>query len=221
MNNCIIPETNRPAAEAIQCALQQAVAQGLNKVVIPAGVWKIDQTILLPSQIHLVLDGAVLESTVEPVFQNENLFGVFGHIKEGRQCAITITGENSAKIHGGGILLHNVTGVTVENICTEVTLSFCHDVRVRGTDSPVTLLCGCHQVFLRDVGAVSARSLRQPYDYHFDLFEESPEISSVVLQSGKGLTLEAEGWIWHIQGAAQCRAQESDRRYNIFHIVNE
>ena len=140
MNNYIIPDVAL-GTRALQDAVTRAKETGLDKVVIPAGEWKVDEPVLLPSFIHIVLDGAVVVAD-DVAFRNENLYTTFGCMKEGRQSNIVISGENSAKIKGG-ILIHNADKVRIENLTFEgdgVTLSFCHDVRVRNISADGTAL---------------------------------------------------------------------------------
>lgn len=225
MNNYIVPEGN------LQEAVRLAKETGLDKVVI-TGEWTVDEPILLPSYIHIVLDGAVINAK-DVAFRNENLYSTFGCMKEGRQSNIVISGENSAKINGG-ILIHNADNITVEGIAFErdgVTLSFCHDVRVRDISTDGTalyLMNGCHQIFadgLRGETAVKAISRRAAvgdfqtwnYDYNFDVFEESPEICYGVFERLSGrVTLFAEGDVYGIRGEAEWACENKE----FFHIYN-
>ncbi len=235
MNNYIVPDALL-GTKAIQEAVVRAKEKGLDKVVIPAGEWHISEPILLPSFIHIVLDGAAIISD-EVAFRNENLYSTFGCMKEGRQSNIVITGENSAKIKGG-ILIHNTENVRIENIAFEgggVKLSFCHDARVFDITSDSTalhLMNGCHQLIAKGISgetALNAVSRRASvsdvqswnYDYNFDVFEESPEICFGVFEgiSGK-VTIFAEGEIYNIRGEAEAVA-ENKEFFNIYNFVIE
>ena len=233
MNNYVTPNAAL-GNKALQDALDRAKASGLDKVVVPAGEWTVDEPILLPSYIHVVLDGAVIIAD-KVAFRNENLYSTFGCMKEGRQRNIVISGENGAKIKGG-IVIHNAENVTVENITFEgegVTLSFCHDARVRNVASDVTalyLMNGCHQLSAKGIKGetalkvISRRAavgdfMSWNYDYNFDVFEESPEICFGVFENVSGkVTVFAEGEAYNIAGEAEVTA-ENKEFFNVFNLV--
>lgn len=235
MNNFIVPDVSM-GVRAIQDAVARAGETGVNKVVIPAGEWRLEEPVLLPSFIHVILDGAVVIAK-DVAFRNENLYSTFGCMKEGRQSNIVISGENSAEINGG-IVIHNAEKVKFENLSFVgggLTLSFCHDVRVRnitGDTTALYLMNGCHQIIARDIvgeTAVQAISRRAAvgdfqtwnYDYNFDVFEHSPEICFGVFQGVSGkVTIFAEGEVYGIQGDADITA-ENKEVFNIFDFVIE
>ena len=231
MNNYIVPDRDKGLQEAVV----RAKESGLDKVII-TGEWVLDEPVLLPSSIHIVLDGAVVNAK-DVAFRNENLYSTFGCMREGKQSNIVITGENSAKINGG-ILIHNAENITVENISFEgggVTLSFCHDAKVRNITTDKTalyLMNGCHQIMAHTLKgetaleAVSRRAavgdfMNWDYDYNFDVFEESPEICFGVFEDVCGkVTLFSEGETYNIRGEAEMTA-ENKEFFNIYNFVIE
>ena len=235
MNNYITPNASLGAG-AIQDAIARAKASGVDKVVIPEGVWQVSEPILIPSFIHIVLDGATVEAR-GVAFRNENLYTTFGCMKEGRQSNIVISGMNSAKIKGG-IVIHNAHKVRIDNLSFEgdgVTLSFCHDVRVNGITAEGTalhLMNGCHQMIVKDLSgvtglqAISRRAavgdfMSWNYDYNFDVFEHCPDICFGVFQGISGrVTLSAEGEVYGIEGEADIIADNKEG-FNIYNFVIE
>lgn len=232
MNNFTVAQKGSNDLESLQTAVRLAKETGVDKVVIPAGEWQIDEPVLLPSNIHVVLDGACVEAK-DVAFRNENLYSTFGCMKEGRQSNIVISGVGPAKIKGG-ILIHNADKVRIDDLDFEgdgVTLSFCHDVRVNGIRAEgvaLHLMNGCHQIIANGISgetglkAVSRRAavgdfLTWNYDYNFDVFEHSPEICFGVFRgiSGK-VTLFAEGDIYNIVGEADTESQGGEN----FHVYN-
>lgn len=235
MNNYITPNASL-GKKALQDAVARAKDGGIDKVLIPQGEWHIDEPVLLPGFIHIVLDGAVVISD-GVAFRNENLYSTFGCMKEGRQSNIVISGQNGAVIKGG-ILIHNAVNVTVNDITFEgdgVTLSFCHDVRVRNITTDKTalyLMNGCHQIICSSLAgetalkAISRRAavgdfMNWNYDYNFDVFEESPEICFGVFENVCGkVTLFSEGEMYNIRGDAE-KTAENKEFFNIYNFVIE
>ena len=135
-------------SESINNALKFAAERGVGKVVIPKinertglPLWEIDQAILLPSNIQVVLDNCLLrqaEGCMDNVFRNANMYSDGSATRAGEQQNICITGVGCALIDGGvhngltertsqkdgrphisfnnAILLHNVDGFAIENI---------------------------------------------------------------------------------------------------------
>ena len=135
-------------SKSINNAIRFAVENNIGKVIIPQtnartgkARWDIDTAILLPSNIHIVLDNCYIrqvDGTFDNVFRNENMYteGFADAAKE--QKNIFITGIGNAVIDGGEpngltektslkngnphiiwnntILLHNVDGFAIENI---------------------------------------------------------------------------------------------------------
>lgn len=235
MNNYITPDVSL-GTKAIQDAVTHAKETGLDKVVIPAGEWRVDEPVLLPSDIHIILDGATVVAK-DVAFRNENLYSTFGCMKEGKQRSIVINGKNSAKIKGG-ILIHNADNIRIEDLAFEdggVTLSFCHDVRVRNIITntvALNLMNGCHQILAKGLSgetalrAISRRAavgdfMNWNYDYNFDVFEHSPDICFGVFEGVSGkVTVFAEGEVYGISGEADITA-ENKESFNIFNFVIE
>lgn len=98
-------------SETIQNAVNYIEKAGGGTVVIPRKnartgeeLWRIDETILLPSSITVILDGAHLrlETGVRSnVFRNRNAWTEIGKTMEGEQHDIRILGEGNAVIDGG------------------------------------------------------------------------------------------------------------------------
>lgn len=235
MNNYVTPNADLGAG-AIQDAVARAKATGVDKVVIPEGEWRVEEPILIPSFIHIFLDGATVISD-GVAFRNENLYTTFGCMKEGRQSNIVISGMNSAKIKGG-VVIHNADKVRIDGLSFEgdgVTLSFCHDVRVNGITADGTalhLMNGCHQMIVKDVSgetgllAISRRAavgdfMSWNYDYNFDVFEHCPDVCFGVFQGISGrVVLSASGEVFGIEGEADITADNKDG-FNIYNFVIE
>ena len=133
---------------AIQSAIAQAVAEGVNRVVIPKKKtpqgfrhWEIDRTILLPSNITIILDDCHLrlkDGVYENIFRNENMYRPDTYSLDQEQHDIYIYGRGNATLDGGSsngltektsgknglphvranhlILLHNVNGYVLEGV---------------------------------------------------------------------------------------------------------
>lgn len=135
-------------SKSINNAIRFAVENNIGKVIIPkinartgkAG-WDVDTAILLPSNIHIVLDNCYIrqvDGTFDNVFRNENMYSEGFATAEKEQRNIFITGIGNAVIDGGEpngltektslkdgnlhiiwnntVLLHNVDGFAIENI---------------------------------------------------------------------------------------------------------
>lgn len=134
---------------AIQDAIRMAIETGCGCVLIPPKKtpdgeiipWQIDHTILLPSNITIVLDGCHLrlkDNVFENIFRSENMFHADRYSLEYEQRNIQIIGLRNATLDGGLpnglteatsnrngfpsirynclILLHNVNGYVIEGI---------------------------------------------------------------------------------------------------------
>lgn len=135
-------------SERIQKAVDNAVKTGRNKVVIPgyntkrnSNKWIIDNTILLPSDITVVLDNCHLrmaDDVICQMFCNKNAYTDIGNTQEGEQKNIFIKGMGNAVLDGGKenvlneftsqksgnpcitqnltIYLHNVSNFEIDNL---------------------------------------------------------------------------------------------------------
>jgi len=144
--NCFKEASNDSAM--IQCAVDAAKHDGVKTVVIPElnartgeRFWTISQTVLLPSDITLVLEDAHLrmaDGVICQMFRNSNAYTTLGNTQEGRQRNIRIIGRGDAVLDGGEpnglseftsekdefphisenltIFLHNVEEFSIENI---------------------------------------------------------------------------------------------------------
>ena len=98
-------------SETLQNVIDYASANGVREVVIPREnartgepIWMIEQTVLLPSSITVILDRAhlKLETGVRSnVFRNRNAWTPQGKTLEGEQYDIRILGKGNAVIDGG------------------------------------------------------------------------------------------------------------------------
>ena len=98
-------------AESIQNAINAAEKGPIRTVSIPrfcartgAEEWIIDKSILLPSDITIVLDDCHLtlkEGVYENVFRNKNMYTEISTKPEGKQHGIRIIGFGNAIIDGG------------------------------------------------------------------------------------------------------------------------
>ena len=104
-----IPEASD--AERIQEAIWEAKRRGVGTVLIPRRneakgeeVWIIDKTILLPSDITVILDGCHLrmaDGVFCRMFENENAEKPVGLLPEGAQHNIHLIGRGGATLDGG------------------------------------------------------------------------------------------------------------------------
>lgn len=95
---------------SIQAAVDRAAETGVGQVVIPRDNartgkegWMIGRTILLPSDMTVVLDGACLsmaDGVYENFFRNANMWTAEGRTIAGEQRGIRILGRNGAKLDG-------------------------------------------------------------------------------------------------------------------------
>ncbi len=96
---------------SIQNAISKAKEIGCSKVIIPrfnkrteSFMWEIEKTILLPSDIYLILDNCHLrmaDDTFCNMITNENCRTSLGKTPDGTQHNITIEGRGRAVLDGG------------------------------------------------------------------------------------------------------------------------
>lgn len=131
-------------AKSIQNAIDNAIKDGVNRVVIPSYnertssyIWEIDETILLPDNITLTLDGCHLvlaEGVFCNMFRNKNAYTDLGKTLDGEQRNIRILGINRPVLDGGvynGHNEHNTTGGQMINNCF-IVFSNVRDFEVSG-----------------------------------------------------------------------------------------
>ena len=144
MAEYIIPVMDAQSdSSAIQDAIKTAISTGVNCVLIPkkenSQYWEIDKTVLLPSNITIILDDCHLrlkDGVFENIFRNENMYKEDTYTLDGEQDNIHIIGRGSAVLDGGNpnglteatsekngmphvrnnnlILLHNVSNYVLE-----------------------------------------------------------------------------------------------------------
>lgn len=98
-------------SETLQNAIDYAEKAGCPRIVIPrrnaraeSDVWTIEKTLLLPSDLTVILDGAHLrlaDGVVENIFRNRNAWTEEGRTLAGEQHGIRIIGECGAILDGG------------------------------------------------------------------------------------------------------------------------
>lgn len=98
-------------SEAIQLAIDAAAQSGCGRVVIPsfnkrrnAYIWIIEETILLPSHMEVVLEGAHLrmaDGVMCQMFRNSNAMTPLCKTPEGHQTGIVLRGVGNALLDGG------------------------------------------------------------------------------------------------------------------------
>ena len=98
-------------SETIQNAIDFADRQGIGKVTIPRispisgePIWIIDKTILLPSDMTVILDNCHLrlgDGVRENIFRNKNAWTDVGRTQEGEQNDIRVIGIGNAVLDGG------------------------------------------------------------------------------------------------------------------------
>lgn len=98
-------------SQSIQNAVNLAHESGINRVVIPRKnartnglFWEIDETILLPSNMTIILEDAHLvmaDDVMCNFFRNENAYTEKALLQPGKQHNITIRGIGSAVLDGG------------------------------------------------------------------------------------------------------------------------
>ncbi|MEE1042458.1 MAG: glycosyl hydrolase family 28 protein, partial [Clostridia bacterium] len=90
-------------AEIIQKMIDNAKADGTNKVVI-TGSYEIEKTILIPSNMYIVMENCYLrmaDNTFCNMFNNENCSTEIGSTVEGTDRNIVIEGRGNVIIDGG------------------------------------------------------------------------------------------------------------------------
>lgn len=98
-------------SKSIQNAVDNAQQQGIDNVVIPRfnrrtnkNGWSIDKTILLPSDMTIILDNCHLrlaDGVFENIFRNSNTFTNLNKTSKGKQCNLRIKGIGNALLDGG------------------------------------------------------------------------------------------------------------------------
>ena len=148
--SCFSPNDFKDASDSrrIQAAINAARDAGLNEVIIPrhnvqkqSTVWTIDETILLPSHMTVVIDNAHLrmaDGVIARMFCNSEADSDLGRTQAGEQTDIHIVGRGDALLDGGlpngldeftslkdgmphiqmnvTIHLHNVRHFSIENL---------------------------------------------------------------------------------------------------------
>ena len=98
-------------SETLQNAVDFTAESGAGTLVIPRknprtgeNIWIIDRTVLLPSDICVILEGAHLrmaDGVIENVFRNQNAWTPTGNTLEGEQHNIRIIGVGNTVLDGG------------------------------------------------------------------------------------------------------------------------
>lgn len=158
--------------QAIQEAIDRASA-GCGNVLINGGVWQLDGALTLPEQLHLHLDGAVLQY-IGPkdgaLLQNSGICLPRILSKYGRQNGITVTGSNASVLKGAGIYLYNVGDFRIEGLAFDcccanaVTLVYCSHGRLQklkifSAGTGVEAAVGTRNCFFTDIAGTCADHL--------------------------------------------------------------
>ena len=125
--------------ESIQNAINKAIRCGCNKVVVPrynkrsdSFEWIIEKTVLLPSNINLVLDNCCLRLADDVfcnMFTNQNCHSPKGKTASGTEKNIVIEGKGNAVLDGGKyngfseLTYDRENGPHITNNCTMMFLN--------------------------------------------------------------------------------------------------
>ena len=137
MQNYLSPNDERFIGESdsksIQNAIDEAEKGPVKTVCIPrvcartgAEEWIIDKSILLPSNITIILDDCHLtlkEGVYENIFRNKNMYTDVSLKLEGRQRGIRIIGRGEAILDGGELIADGREGLNSLSISNAAYLS--------------------------------------------------------------------------------------------------
>ena len=151
----------------IQAAVNEAVKTDLRVVVIPKKdtPWILDETVLLPGDVTVVLDGATVQSA-GIVFQNTNADDLSTKALGGEQYEIYIIGTRGATLVGSGdapqIYLSNVKGYRIAGLTFQggggLKLHYARygkvqKLRFAGCRYGISLSEGCNNNIIEDIDA--------------------------------------------------------------------
>jgi hypothetical protein len=128
-------------SKSIQNAVDTAKETGVNQVIIPhinartkQSVWIIDETVLLPDDITVILDNCTLkmaDGVMCNLFRNSNFYGENANLLSGEQKNIFIHGIGNAVLDGGtynGLSERNSLKNGLPHISNN-TMLFFHNIR--------------------------------------------------------------------------------------------
>lgn len=151
----------------IQAAVNEAVKTDIRVVVIPKKdtPWELDQMILLPGDVTVILDGAEVVSA-GVAFQNANADDLSTKALGGEQYEIYIIGVNGAALVGTGdapqIYLSNVKGYRIAGLTFQnggglklnyVRYGKVQKLRFEGSTYGISLSEGCNNNIIEDIEA--------------------------------------------------------------------
>ncbi len=145
-------------AEKLQAALSAAAGKDIRKVIIE-GRWQVDQTLIVPVPVEIILRDAELEMTGEgPLLVNEADVKPERAVWALEDQYLYIKGEPGKKaVLRGGLSWFHLQYLVMEDLQTEgsVRCEFCRELRLErnemtGTDGPALLLMrGVNNVILQ------------------------------------------------------------------------
>ena len=163
----IIPAVGENDAEAIQKAVDTAAQTDLRTVVIPnTKIWSLDRTILLPSFVTVILDGAELHCD-SVAFANANASTEASLATEQERIFIlgtngaSIVGKNAPQIHFQNVKEFKIRGIRFLG-GEGVKLSLCRygkaqELKFSQSLHGVLLTEGCNNNLLSDILAETKR----------------------------------------------------------------
>ena len=153
-------------SQKIQAAVLEAVKTDIRVVVIPQKEtpWVLDETVLLPGDVTVIVDGATVESA-GIAFQNTNADDPATKALGGEQYEIYIVGCNGATLKGAEkpqIYLSNVKGYRIAGLTFQngggLKLHYARygkvqQLRFAGSTYGVSLSEGCNNNIIEDIEA--------------------------------------------------------------------
>lgn len=154
-------------SQRIQAAVNEAVKTDIRVVVIPQKdtPWMLDETVLLPGDVTVILDGAAVHSA-GVAFQNTNAEDPTTKALGGEQYEIYIIGTQGATLSGIGdkpqIYLSNVKGYRIAGLTFQngggLKLNYARygkvqKLRFAGSTYGVSLSEGCNNNIIEDIDA--------------------------------------------------------------------
>ena len=153
-------------SQKIQAAVNEAVKTDIRVVVIPQKEtpWVLDETVLLPGDVTVIVDGATVESA-GIAFQNTNADDPTTKALGGEQYEIYIVGCNSATLKGAEkpqIYLSNVKGYRIAGLTFAggmgLKLNYARygkvqQLRFVGSTYGIFLSEGCNNNIIEDIEA--------------------------------------------------------------------
>lgn len=136
--------------ERVQNAVDTAVNKDIRKVILN-GDYTVDKTVILPEQIHIVINGKISASGDFPLFVNANFFADdFHHSYTFQEDMFFIEGKGEIN---GNIFFYNAYRVVLQNLTVNGGLSFefsnevrLENMKIKG--GAVNLMRGCRNFII-------------------------------------------------------------------------